>query len=296
MPQPAPGPGIYENVSFEEYLLWPYISNSRLAIAEKSMAHFRLGKAVKETESMRLGTLIHAGKLEPLALMERYVMQPDFAAKVRKPDGGVYTNPKGSTAYKAEVAEFAEKHPGKTILESSAYEKMMGVVTAISRNDRARLYLDSPGPVEVCVVWDDPETGIRCKGRVDKLVPGDRRFTDLKTSYDPSGFEWTLKERSYHRQAALYADGLASVTGVQDWQACIVVAETAPPFNVRAAPLSQRALLVGRMSYRILLKQIAGCLRSGDWPGVPDPEEWDLPGSSIEESMTVASTGEVTKF
>lgn len=293
---PAPGPGIYENVSFDEYLLWPYISNSQLSVAEKSMAHFRLGKSVEETPSMRLGTLIHAGKLEPLSLMERYVMLPDFAAKVRKPDGGEYANPRASNAYKAEVAEFAEKHPGKTILEESAYKKLVGVVTALANSERARQYLDAPGPVEVCIVWDDPETGVRCKGRIDKLVPRDRRFTDLKTSYDPSGFEWTIKKMGYHRQTAFYANGLATITGEKDWQACIVAAETAPPFGVRAAPVSARAMLVGRCSYQILLSQIAQCLRSGEWPCVPDPAEWDLPSSSSEESMTVTSTGEVTKF
>lgn len=284
-----PEPGIYENVPFDDYLLWPYISNSKLTAAEKSMAHFRLGGAIEETQPMRLGTLIHAGKLEPLSLMKRYIVMPAFETMVRKPNGAEYDKPKASAAYKAEVEQFTKAHPDQTAIDQAEYDKMLGVVTALANHSRARLYLDSPGPVEVAIVWDDPETGVRCKGRIDKLVRQDRRIVDLKTSFDPSEFEQHIAKRGYHRQGAMYSDGLQILTGEQ-YQVCLVAAETKAPFGVRAAPLSDEAIGVGRERYRGLLKQIAECLQAQDWPAFDDPEEWTLPAWATPKEEPIELT------
>lgn len=284
-----PEPGVYEGVEFEEYLSWPYISNSKLSAAERSMAHFRLGKAIEETEAMRLGTLVHAGKLEPLALMQRYVVMPDIAARLRKPDGSQYEKPRATAAYRAEVKEFEAQHPGKVILEQDDYDTMLGVVTALANHHRARLYLDAPGPIEVAIVWDDPETGIRLKGRLDKLARRDRRIADLKTSFDPAEFATHIARRGYHRQGALYVDGMQVLTGEQ-YQFCLVAAETKPPFGVRAAPLSDDSIETGRSEYRGLLRQIAECLTSQEWPAYDDPEEWVLPAWKLAKDEPLQLT------
>jgi hypothetical protein len=275
----APAPGIYEDVPFEQYLSWPCISNSLLTHARKSLRHFRHAiehGVTEETDAMRFGTLVHAGKLEPLAIVERYVVRPRFEDKIRRPDGGEYENPRSSNAYKAEVKEWRSTIGNKIEVTQIEYERMLGVIEALARHDRAREYLDGPGPVEVSFVWQDPESGLLCKGRCDKLQRDKRRVTDLKTAFDPWDFENIIGKRRYHRQAAMYTDGLMQLTGKYH-VFCLVAAESAPPFGVRAAPLDDEALSAGREEYTELLGKIAVAQQSGDWDEETDPDAWRLP-------------------
>lgn len=292
----TPQPGIYENVPFNEYIAWEAVSNSALMRAERSMHHYRTQRfGNEETPAMRLGSLIHCGKLEPLALMERYVVMPPFERTVRRPDGGEFQNPKASAAYKAEVAEFERQNSGREIVLQSEFDRLIGAVQALSSNAQAKRYLEGDGPTEVSFLWQDPLTGVLCKGRSDKLNFPERVIADLKTTVNASDFEWTIKKRRYHRQAALYVDGLAVLTGVQMGFA-LVVAETESPFLVRASRMSERTLRAGRLNYQFFLQQIAECQQSGVWPGYSDPAEWDLPEGSGETAMATDAAGNLTSY
>lgn len=292
----TPKPGIYEDVPFGEYLAWNAVSNSSLMRAERSLYHFHTQRGSDETTpAMRLGSLIHCGKLEPLELMKRYVVMPPFEKSVRRPNGGEYQNPKGSAAYKAEVAEFERQNAGREIVLQAEFDRLIGAVQALSANTKAKQFLEGTGPTEVSFLWRDPATGVLCKGRVDKLNFEAGVIADLKTTDNAADFEWTIKKRRYHRQGALYVDGIAELTGVRMGFA-LVVAETAAPFLVRASRMSERTLLAGRLNYQYFLQQIAECQESGVWPGYSDPDEWDLPEGSGETAMATDAAGNLTSY
>jgi hypothetical protein len=292
----TPPPGIYENVPFNEYSGWQAVSNTALSRAERSMQHYHQRTVWDEpTPAMRLGSLIHCGKLEPLAMMERYVVMPPFERTVRRPGGGEYQNPKASAAYKAEVAEFERQNSGREIVLQSEFDRLIGAVQALSSNAQAKRYLEGDGPTEVSFIWRDPLTGVLCKGRADKLNMKEGVVADLKTTENASDFEWTIKKRRYHRQAAFYVDGIAVLTGVQLGFA-LVVAETESPFLVRASRMSERTLRAGRLNYQFFLQQIAECQQSGVWPGYSDPDEWDLPEGSGETAMATDAAGNLTSY
>jgi hypothetical protein len=291
----TPGPGIYENVPFAEYLDWDAVNSSSLLRAEKSMHHFRHGGYGEETDAMRLGTLLHCGKFEPLELMQRYVVMPAFELQIRKPNGAQYENPRSTSAYRDAVKEFKRENAGKTVVLPQELEKLKGVVAALSGHSRARQYLEGAGPTEVCLVWTDPGSGVLCKARLDKLNYTSRVIADFKSSTDISGFEWNIKKWRYKRQAAFYSDGFEVLSGVR-LPFTLTAAETVEPYMVRAAPLSERSLKQGRASYQILLAQIAECRASGSWPGYTDPDEWDLPGGDSDPIPVVDQDGNVTRF
>lgn len=288
-----PGPGIYEDVPFEAYLSWPYISNSRLHLAAKSMAHFNAGVTIEETEAMRLGSLVHCGRLEPLELAQRYVIMPPFEEQVRKPDGSRYEKPKASAAYKQAVDDFEAANKGKSIVTQSQYDAMRSLVAALVAHERANAWLNASGPVEVSIVWDDPETGIRCKGRIDKWLPQHNLVIDLKASYDPLSFEQHIAKRAYHRQGAMYCEGIGRLTG-KPHRFGLVAAETASPWTVRAALLSQESQQVGFDQFHDLLGQLMKAKRTNIWPGAPDPDEWELPrwATPAEEPLSLRIDGQ----
>jgi hypothetical protein len=273
----CPPPGLYPDTNWDTYASWNAISNSRLKPAIKSMRHFLQQTPVEETEQMRLGTLIHTGKLEPLALAERYVVMPRFEDRIRKPDGGYFDKPKATAAYRAMVAEFEEEQAklGKIIVEQEHFERMKAVVRSLDSNEVAREVLNQLGQVEISIAWLDALTKLHCKGRIDKLTESGL-VVDLKTTEDITEFPKRFANLAYYRQMAFYCDGVQMVTG-REYEPWIVVVETTAPYSVQAARVSEDALEYGRDEYRRLLRQIAECEESGEWPGPENPAEWGLP-------------------
>jgi hypothetical protein len=267
-------PGVYFEVPFDEYLSWPLVNNTLLSQAARSLAHFRFAEQTdgdESTAAMRLGSIIHAGVLEP----ESLAVLPRFEEEIRRKDGSEYANPKATTAYKQCVADFEAANAGKRIASAGEHESIVGIRESIAEHDRAAEFMDD-GSVEVSIVWDDANSGIRLKARLDKWSKAQRRIVDLKTSRDASDFERSIFKYAYHRQASLYVDGIRALTGHRH-EFAIVAVETEPPYCVRAAPVSTNALEDGRTEYKLLLQKIAACRRTGEWPAYENPDCWDLP-------------------
>jgi exodeoxyribonuclease VIII len=273
-----PTPGIYEDVPFIDYLAWPCVNNSSLSYAARSLAHYRYAPEQATTDAMRLGSLVHCGRLEPAALHMRYAVMPDLAEGIRKPDGTEYSNVRATKEYKQRVADWQAQLGDRQPVTQDELDAMLGMVQAITLHDRARTWLCSPGQVELCVVWDDPDSGVRCKARIDKLAAQHDLLVDLKTTRDASEFEQAIARYSYRRQAAFYLDGWRDAVGASAYQFAIVAVEKVQPFGVRAAVMAPDAVQIGRDQYKELLCEIADARKSGDWPGYDSPDAWTLPG------------------
>jgi hypothetical protein len=253
------------------------------------MAHLKQAMdspADPPTASMWLGSLMHAGVLEPLELIRRYAVMPDFAAEIRKPDGSQYSNVRASKAYKDAVAEFEAQNAGKEIVSQEQYEQLLGVAKALQANERARQWLTAPGPVEVSIAWNDPVTGILCKARLDKFGP-DCGIVDLKTTRDGSTFEKAIANFGYHRQLAMYAAGVKALTG-QDCPCRLIAVEPTAPYGVRAAQMDRSALQLGYDEFRQLIDLYAAAAERNQWPSYEDPDCWQLPAWALPKSEPLA--------
>lgn len=291
----TPEPGIYNNVEFSEYLTWDAVSNSSLHSAAKSMAHYRSRKPVEETPAMRLGSLVHAGRLEPIQIANRYVVMPAYELDVRTEDGGIPTNPKATKAYKKLVADFAKTNAGKAIVTQSQYDAMIAMVGSIATHPRAAALLED-GKYEVSILWRDEDSGLLCKGRVDCWQDRQGVIVDLKTTADAGRFERQIVDRAYHRQLAMYADGIEELTG-QEQGGALVAVESSEPYCVRAALMSDAAMSVGRTEYKRLLCDIANAMESRRWPGYDSPEEWTLPAwMQAEDDVELVIGGQTVKL
>lgn len=294
-----PGPGKHHDVPFREYLSWPYVNNSSLSYAARSMQHYRYQPEKEATDAMRFGSLVHCGKLEPAALGARYAVMPDFAAGIRKPDGTEYANVRASKAYKEAAEAWRATVGDRECCTSQELEQMLGMVQSLVMHDTARAWLCGGGDTEVSVVWDDQASGVRCKARIDKLClgTGAHLAVDLKTTRDASDFEREVARYAYHRQAAFYADGIRACVGGGDVRFGIVAVEKEPPYGVRAALVSQDAMEVGRAEYQRLLSRLAECRRKDVWPGYADPPEWTLPGwymaAAEQQEVGITIGGEI---
>lgn len=288
-----PPAGMYSGVPFDEYLSWPYVSNSSLKHCQ-SMAHYNAhrGRVTEETKAMRLGTLLHAGRLEPLTVALAFAVMPPFhddpnnQTLADKP-----TTSKNTKYYRESKARFEGINQDKCIVTLDEYNRMLGMVESLAANEKASEYLNARGHCELSIVWTDPDTGVRCKARLDKWSDDDGQITDLKSTKDCTDFARTMAKFSYHRQGAMYTDGMQVLTGIK-YDFHIVAVESEFPFGCMAAPVSEEALSIGRMKYKEALQQIAECQESRVWPGYQNPDKWILPSWAMKQHQDDA----ISKF
>lgn len=273
-----PACGIYYDVPFGIYRQWRAVNHSSLAPLRKSPAHYKaaLDHPRPPSDARRLGSLIHAGQLEPLSLAQRYVVEPaDLYAGVTKEDGTATSVPARTSQGRARKAEFMRGNADKEIVTQDQYDTMLGVCRSIAASAAAQYFLGDV-KTEVSLVWRDMPTGLLCKGRVDVLNEALLLLPDLKTTDDASDYSRAIWKYAIDRQLAFYCDGLMALTG-KYFKPILIVAETVKPYCIRKAPLGLASLDEGRREYRTLLATVAECRRTDTWPGYPDPEQWERP-------------------
>ena len=136
---------------------------------------------------------------------------------------------------------------------------------------------------EVSIVWTCPNTGLRCKARLDLLnMTLNARIGDAKTTAYSASFERylsTMRRYGYVDQAAFYRDGLDIILGDKrpatevsgfTW----LVSEDEPPHDPAVYTIldcgdigSGPFFLHGRARYRQWLHQIAEAIKENYWPG-----------------------------
>lgn len=285
-----PKPGIYE-VTPEEYFSWDAVSNSRLSLLAKSPKHYKHGFKAS-TNAMRLGTLVHNGVLEPLAIIQRYAVIPDYSSHPDNKTAAGARSWSSSTGFVKQMEEqFRTLNFDKLIVGKEEYDRMIGMAGAIAECKTAsELFRD--GQAELSIVWEDA-SGFLCKARIDWLKNTKRVMVDLKTTLDAASFEKSMASYGYHRQMAFYRRGLETLgfTDVVPW---VVAVDKEAPYGVRAAPISEDALAVGRREVEHLLGVLVECSFENKWPGYESPREWNLPAwySEKGDAMELVIAGE----
>ncbi|GII98362.1 PDDEXK-like uncharacterized protein DUF3799 [Sediminihabitans luteus] len=125
------------------------------------------------------------------------------------------------------------------------------------------------GMPEVSVLWDDPTTGVRCRGRLDYWHEGAHVVVDLKTtarSAAPRGIDRLAQSLGWHTQAAHYRAGVEHLTGRAP-RFLHVVVEVDAPHLVSVVELDADYLAIGAADVRHAIDTYAHCAESGEWPG-----------------------------
>jgi len=224
-----------------------FISNSMLGLLKKSPKDldmfFQKGGSL-ETPAMVFGRAFHKAILEPEIFSDEVV---------------VYS---GKTKRGKAWDEFSEANFDKDIITETEFDCLRKMKYALTMNkDISELLIgneESTEQTEVPMVWEDPLSSVRCKGKVDILhhalsydgsvIEGDV-IVDIKTTQDASfeGFRKSAYKYGYNRQAAFYLDGFGATEFI------FVVIEKKAPYNMGVYHCSDEFIESGREEYSRLL-------------------------------------------
>lgn len=259
----TPTPGIYRNMSFDDYAAIDAINNSTLGHFSRSALHAQAYMLNPDhpSDAMELGTAFHAAVLEPDRFDEEFVAAPVCDRRTLA----------GRERWKA----FTDANSGKVVMPKGEADACMRMAQAVRKSDTANTLLRAKGANEVVVIWEDDETGVLCKGRTDGIrILGEYTYLiDIKSTRDASRGEFSksIFRYGYHRQLAMYLDGLTAVTGdARHRRPVFIAVENIMPHALAVYELEPDSVESGRIEYREFLRKYANCVATGKWPGYAD--------------------------
>ncbi len=277
---PAPETGLYPGIDYEEYNLWDAVRHSNLFLLEEgTLAHYRYTVDHPEefdTEAYRVGHAGHVAFLEPDKFEERYILKP-----------ATYTTAKGETKPFNAGAKICKQvlkdlaATGKSILPQDEWDLAIAIGEACRAKESVKYLLDH-GQTEVCVVWTDERTGLKCKCRID-LLSG-VNIADLKTTATPASvrrFGSAAAKYGYPTQMQFYQAGLRQAAEVEIPLPSIIAVEKAwvqriGPAAVQLFECRAEDIEVARCQNDFFMDRIKKAAESGEWSGYPDGEVTDL--------------------
>ncbi len=256
-------PGLYEDVPFKDYKAIDAVNNSRLTRLNKCPAAALVEQ--EETPSLLLGRAVHTLVLEgDDKFLEEFAIAPE--CNKRTNEG------------KATLAAFQARNLDKSILDKDDFDTAKAIRRAVLAHPFAKKIL-SEGKPEQTIIWDDDESGLKCKGRID-WIPGNGNgvLVDLKTTRDASSekFIRSCIDYGYAKQAGMYIDGIMKATGEVFDSFMFIAVETEPPYHTEVHVMDMRFIEWGYLEYRRLLYLEAKCRKEGYYPHFTEASALDL--------------------
>ena len=165
---------------------------------------------------------------------------------------------------------------GKIPLLAHEHDQALGMAKAVREHDVAgALFAPGSGLPEQCLFWQDPDTRIWCRCRLDWLPHGGGPVMyagDLKTSFDASA-EHAAKafvNLGYHQQAQWNSWGITELGLARRVVFLFVFVEKDPPHLVHVVTPDEDALAVAADRNRKAIDVYRRCMEADYWPGHPD--------------------------
>lgn len=254
-------PGIYPDLSNEDYHAGPGISSSGLTIIhERTPAHYIASRQEPRNPTPALidGERLHYAITQPDEFDRRYTVMPTFDLRTK--------------AGKEGRAEWEAENEGKTGIAQDKLDTTRRIRDAVHASPPVARLL-AKGYAERSVFAKDPVTGVlvKCRPDFESLVSAAGVLVDLKSTADAreAKFMRDAYNYGYHRAAPFYSDVCEWQSGTAPDAFVFVAFEKEPPFGVIVYEPDQRFINRGRMEYRAALNTYANCLLEGEWPCYP---------------------------
>lgn len=180
-----------------------------------------------------------------------------------------HLTPSGNVSTKKAATEWAseQRAAGLIPVTPDQVAAVDAMAEAVLRHPDAGPLLEH-GQAEVSLLWDDPETGARCRGRID-YVRTDALLVDLKTAESPRPASWPYKaeDHGYFEQRVHYGNGWRHLTGA-DARFLTVVVDKKAPHLVFVAEYDEPTCAKAAENVQLAIDAYAKGTATGEWPGL----------------------------
>jgi exodeoxyribonuclease VIII len=262
MPEKAPPPGLHRDIPDVEYHQWTgAINQSTLKTLRKYHAQRALGdmnNPFDQTSAQSVGQALHYALMEPEKLEDHVVC----GLSLRR----------AGQANLSKHAAFEEANFGKIILKQKDFDLVYEAAEQIQKYSLA-MELLSMQETELSMTWEDEDTSLLCKGRLDKFGMyrkwssiADVKSTSAEMTDD--SLEREMGKWGYDVQDAFYTDGLFTLSPL-DRRFFIIFCSSSLPFQCRVVEPDPEAIFQGRIKYKAAIRTWAECEKTGVYPGYP---------------------------
>lgn len=254
-------PGVYPSLPFSVYAGIPAVNASFLTtLARRSPFHAQYEKThPRDSDALRLGRATHSYLLEPATFNDAWRVRPTCDRRTKS----------GKELYEAFVASKGDRQE----ITTAEWDEISILADSVRRQQCINLIVG--GRAEVCVVWENAETGLLCKRRLDyeRNDGWNHYITDLKTARDisPRAMALDLARYGYALAAAFSIDGWKAATGDDSLYALLAVEKGCG--IVKVWEPDEDTIEAGRQDYRTALRTAAECMKTGVWPAYGDGAE-----------------------
>lgn len=168
---------------------------------------------------------------------------------------------------------------GREILRAGEWEYSVAMAESVKKHSIWKHFLDSK--IEHSIFWEGGIFETPLKARPD--IFSDKYVIDLKTTDSIDGFNRSVYNYGYHRQAAMQVDALKMLDG-KDRHFAFFVVEKKAPYLTSIFTLDAPALDFGRTQYLEAASIYSECMQTGKWPGyVEEAQIISLPNWTQKE-------------
>lgn len=268
--------GIYTNdqLSNAEYHSIDALSSTGAKVlAQQSGFHyqFKLANPLEQTPSLRMGTAVHTGILEPHKFDAEIMAVPANAPKYPTDVQLNAANPSAKTLAAIDWwQDFEKRSEGKVVLKADEYDRVLKMIASVQRHDFAMAVLED-GQREYSILWRDREFDVPCRCRFDSLRLDDMVAADLKTCVDasPDAFARSAANLAYHLSAAFYHVGAETMLNQSPRAWFWVCVENVAPFATAVYRCEADALRAGMRMVNTAMGRYRVVRSSGFWDAYP---------------------------
>lgn len=267
-------PAVPDHMTDAEYSAAEGVRRSDLWKISDSPEKYKyfLENPLGQTPAMAFGSAIHKLILEPDTFFRDFAVAPVINRRTNE----------GKAAWE----KFVSDNAGKTIISSEDYDAIRAMEAKLKTVPLAHSLLYDGGKSEVPVFWTDPETGEKCKAKLDHISigpDGRYRIVDYKSARfaDTHRFNSEIFRLGYHVQSGMYSEGTQISYGL-DYRPVFmfVVQEKDPPYAVNVIEVTDEVMNAGNAQFHLLLGKLHDCKTLDVYPGyVGDvPNDSYVPG------------------
>ena len=267
-------PGIYPDLASEVYHAqhdWLSWSRMKHLIPPSTPAHFKASLAAGEERKRHfdLGKVVHK-----LTLGEGDDFEVVQALNRSK-------EPYDATSYdrvSSQVHRDAIYADGKIPILRHELAQAEAMAVEVRKHPIAAALLSNGAP-EVSLFWVDPETGVKCRARLDwlpepvkgrRLIVPDLKSTGVTAGASPVEFSKAGGRFGYYGQQEHYRDGLIALGVDPDPAFLFIVVETADPHLVSVGQYDDKDdIRLARATVSHCRRLYRDCVAANNWPGYP---------------------------